>query len=129
MRAVPVTLAGVSTGILRWNGDAEFLDCFGSERDACVREITKGTDIRVRRLQFLLETVLHCFVGANVPFLAGKQAGDRRFVVLIGLDAEIAPIVTIRYKGVIELLDRKRDTQILGVAVPDVVNETLKEAV
>ena len=83
----------------------------------------------MRGLELLFQAVLHRLVGAHVPFLTGKKAGYGSFVILIGLDAEIAAIVPIGHQRVIQLLDSERHTQVFGVAVPDVVYQSLEEPV
>jgi hypothetical protein len=76
-----------------------------------------------------LESLLHRFVGADVSALARDQPRDCRFVVLIGLDPQVTPIVAVRDKRVVELGDRKRHAQVLGVAVSDVRDQSLKQSV
>ena len=81
------------------------------------------------RFDFLFEPILHRLVGADVSLLSGKQASHRRFVILIGLDAEVAAIVTVGDQRIVQLLDSERHAEILGVAVSDIVHQSLEESV
>ena len=83
----------------------------------------------MRRFDFLLEPVLHPLVGAHVSLFTCEKASHRRFVILIGLDAEVAAVVPVGYERIVQLLDGERHTQVLGVAIPDVVYQSLKESV
>src|SRR3989337_1645787 len=107
----------VATGILRRYRNAEILHRFGNEGDARGRVLAKQPRIGVRGGDFALQPLLHGFVGADVAALSGNEPGDRRFVVLIGLDAQVAPVVTVRDQRVVQLGYRERHAEILGVPV------------
>jgi hypothetical protein len=83
----------------------------------------------VRGGDLFLESLLHRFVGPDVPALARYQPRDRRLVILVGLDPQVTTVMAVRHQRIVELSDRKRHAQVLGVAVSDVRDQPLKQSV
>ena len=80
-------------------------------------------------LQLGLELVAHRLVCEEVVPLAGKETADRNLVILVGFDSELAPVMAIRNQRLVQLLDRERKRQVLGVTMPDVADEAMKYSV
>lgn len=80
-------------------------------------------------LQLGLELVTHRLVCEEVVALAGKETAHRNLVILVRLDPELAPVMTIRNQCLVQLLDRERKRQVLGVTMPDVADEAMKYSV
>ena len=83
----------------------------------------------MRRCHLLLQSLLHRLVGPYIALLTREQPADRCLIILVGVDAEVPTVVAIGNERIVKLLHRKGHGQILGVAVPDVVNQSLKESV
>lgn len=83
----------------------------------------------MRRSELILKLVPHRRIREQIVALTRQQPGHRNLVILIGLDSELAAVMTIRNKSFVQLLNREREREVLGVPVADVAHQPMKYAV
>ena len=81
------------------------------------------------RFQFGDKLIAHCLIGEQIIALAGEKSGNSNLVILIRLYPELTAMVTIRNQRLVQLLYRKRQREILGVTVPDVADQAMKNSI
>ena len=81
------------------------------------------------RLELGDELVAHRLVSEQIISLSRKKPRDCNLVILIGLDAELTPVMAIGNERLVKLLHGEREREILRVTVPDVAHEAMKNSV
>ena len=80
-------------------------------------------------LKLGLQLVAHHLVREQIVALSGEKSAHRDLIVLIGLDSQLAAMMTIRNERLVELLNREWKGEILRVTVPDVADQAMKYSV
>lgn len=81
------------------------------------------------RLKLCYELVAHCLIGEQIISLARKKSRDRNLIILICLDAELAPVMAVGNERLVQLLNSEGEREILRVTVPDVADQAMKNSV
>ena len=75
------------------------------------------------------ELVAHRLIREQIISLTREQSRHRYLIVLIRFDAELAAMMTIWDQCLVQLLNSERERQVFGVAVPDVADKSVKDAI
>jgi len=85
--------------------------------------------IRIGRRQLVAHGFRQRILDNDVAALAGEQPHQRDLVILVRLDLQLAPIVTVWEQGLIQLRDLEGTAQQVRIAHPDILHEPAKHAV
>jgi len=83
----------------------------------------------MRRRELGLKLVPHFRIRLQVVALTREKARHRDLIVLIRLDSKLTPMMAVRDQGLVQLLDREWERQILRVPVADVAHQPVKYAI
>lgn len=81
------------------------------------------------RLELGLQFFAHGLIGLEIIALPRKKPADCDLVILVRLDRQLAPVMAIGNQGLVQLLNRERQSEILGMTMPDVADEAMKYSV
>lgn len=101
----------------------------GEQRDARCRELAEYRRVRVGRCELGPYRAGHRVVNCEVAAFTREQSTERYLVVLVGLDARLASIVSVRNQVLVELRYLEVVRQVGRIAVTYVLHETSKEPV
>jgi len=83
----------------------------------------------VRRLELRFQLIAHRLIGEQIITLTRQEPRHRDLVILIRLDPELTPVMAVGNQSLVELLNRERKCQVLGMPVADVAHQPMKYAI
>jgi hypothetical protein len=79
-------------------------------------ELAKHSRLRVRRRELARQSFAHSVINNEIVAHSSEQLQQYELIILVGLQAQLAPMVTVREKILIELRDLERLRQVRWVA-------------
>ncbi len=83
----------------------------------------------MRRLELRFQLIAHRLIGEQIITLTRQEPRHRDLVILIRLDPELTPVMAVGNQSLVELLNRERKRQVLGMPVADVAHQPMKYAI